>query len=143
MQTSMASQTKVDSAGRRAAERRAEGSTPSNASNTSASGTYATRGEAGEVSSALAGPADDNEESSSDDLASYSERLATGADLDADAAGGADSDSAAARVSSIEELGTRGSSAEEDEDVSIDIDEHGGRGIINCRVNGEHVQIRF
>ena len=30
-----------------------------------------------------------------------------------------------------------------DEDVSIDIDEHGGRGIINCRVNGEHVQIRF
>ncbi|MEY4546290.1 MAG: hypothetical protein RL685_2485 [Pseudomonadota bacterium] len=116
----MASQTKVDSAGRRAAERRAEGSTPSNASNTSASGTYATRGEAGEVSSELAGPADDNAESSSDDLASYSERLATGADLDADAAGGADSDSAAARVSSIEELGTRASSAEDDEDVSID-----------------------
>ena len=29
------------------------------------------------------------------------------------------------------------------EDVSIDIDELGQRGIINCRVNGEHVQVRF
>ena len=29
------------------------------------------------------------------------------------------------------------------EDVSIDIDELGQRGIINCRVNGGHVQVRF
>lgn len=116
----MASQTKVDSAGRRAAERRAEGSTPSHTSDTSASGTYATRGEAREVSAEHSGHADESEESPSDDLASYSERVATAAGSDLDAAGSTDSDSAAARVSSIEELGTRASSADDDEDVSID-----------------------
>ncbi|MEY2931751.1 MAG: hypothetical protein RL033_2500 [Pseudomonadota bacterium] len=115
----MASQTKVDSAGRRAAERRAEGSTPSHTSDTSASGTYATRGEAGEPSSERPGLADDKEESPSDELASYSERVSTAAGSDLDAVGSADSDSAA-RVSSIEELGTRASSADDDEDVSID-----------------------
>lgn len=29
------------------------------------------------------------------------------------------------------------------EQVSIDIDEHGPRGIINCQVDGRHVQVRF
>jgi len=112
----MASQTKVDSAGRTAAERRAEGSPASYASTSSASGTFAARGDARSNS----GPPAD--ELDSETSAEVPETTASEADSESEPASG-DAGFAAARVSSIEELGARTArtvSAGDDEDVSLD-----------------------
>src|SRR5262245_15651508 len=116
----MASQTKVDSAGRTAAERRAEGSPASYASTSSASGTFAARGDARSNSGSRADGLDgDTSESESE---SESEEVPEAADSESEPASG-HGDLAVARVSSIEELAARPArtvSATDDEDVSLD-----------------------
>lgn len=117
----MASQTKVDSAGRRAAERRTESSPPSHPSDTSASGTFAAPGEPLDIGSARVAAPDDGAGNTAEEEEGHpqDERVVAAAGSD-DERGGADSELAALRVSSIQELGSRAAGADDDEDVSID-----------------------
>lgn len=115
----MASQTKVDSVGRRSAERRVESSSPSHPSDTSASGTYAAPADAGGASSARVAELDEGEGEAAPDGPSHSEPVVAAASPD-DERSGTDSERAAVRVSSIQELGSRAAGGDDDEDVSID-----------------------